>query len=613
MSKTAIFIEKKKHIQALKQLLSERFLSQEYEIITLRADVEIELEKEGLPFVSAKVYRDLDYQARMSFVEETVTEIVNSSSLQFWYHSGISLGALNRISIQDYLVQFLYWYGMISTFLAERHYEKIIVLASTDVDETTKALSNRKLGIIRTTVSMCVEATVCEVEVLLVPCEQAKAASAFKLKCSLLFVQIINFLFIYTRRKKELSLVVSDTWRNIESYLSELQEAEVILWERSEMVAIGWKNILKYRMRFMHADEFRELPNQGNAAEAHARITAAWNERNKISEKRFVWKGNDITEHVFSTFEEIINRTYGDVLLIEDVFSMLKKNRPDAVLVRASASTQLHFPLLCLVAAELGIASIEAQHGLFYLGPTSVPRHSSASQIAMYGHLASEELRAVGYEGDLLNVGSPRFDVYSTIEHARTDEKELTVLVVLPDDTTGLWFDTYDIMELLIMVEALLETNSQVRVILKARPGAPAAVFGIEMAQEFFSGFSNCRIAISEPLGTLYQEVDVTVSVLSTIILESFAARVPLIYLANAPFHNAIVESHLAIYQQEGGMKVVRTEKEFCSAVASLMELPYYIHLQTQARDFIKHQFSFESGSSSRMAEVIRNAKSKSS
>lgn len=612
MSKTAIFIEKKEYIQALKELLSERFLSQEYEIITLRADVEMRLEKEGLPFVSAKAYRDLDYQARMSFVEETVAEIINSSSLQFWYHRGISLGALNRISIQDYLVQLLYWYGMISAFLAERHYEKIIVLASADVDETTKALSNRKLGIIRTAVSMCLEATECEVEVLLVPREQAMGVSAFKLKCFLLFVRIINFLVTYTRRKKELSLVVSDTWRNIESYLSELQEAEVILWERSEMVAIGWKNILKYRMRFMHADEFRERPNQGNASEAHARISA-WKERDRFIKKRFLWKGKDLTEHIMDTFGEVIDRTYGDTLLIEDVFSMLEKTKPDAVLVRASASTQLHFPVLCLVAAELGIASIEAQHGLFYLGPTSVPRHSSASKIAMYGHLASEEMRAVGYEGDLLNIGSPRFDVYSTIEHVRTDEKEFTVLVVLPDDTTGLWFDTYDIIELLILVKVLFETNPQVKVILKARPGAPAAVFGIEMAQKLFSGFLNCRVAISEPLGTLYQEVDVTVSVLSTIILESFAARVPLIYLANAKFHNAIVESHLAIYQQEGGMKVVRTEKEFCSAVASLMELPYYIQLQTQASDFVKHQFSFESGSPKRMAEVIRNAKSKSS
>lgn len=610
MQKTAILIEKKYQIQALKRLLEERFLVHDYEIVTFRADVEAALENENIPFISASSYRDLDYQARMVFVEGVVGDVIGAPAQQFWHHRGISLGALNRISVQDYLVQFLYWYAIVSALLADRSYEKIIVFSQADIDESTKALSNRKLHLLREVVEMCTKEKSCETEVLVLDNKRnAAATSVLKQRVTLLFIMTINSLVRITQSPKKISLVVSDIWRNFEPYLQELHEAEVVLWERSEMFNIGWRNILKYRMRFMHADVFREQHNVSEAATAQAVISNAWKGRVKMSEKRFLWKERDITEHVMDTFGEVISRSYGDVLLIEDTFSMLKKIHPDAVLVRASASTQLHFPILCLVAAQLSIPSIEPQHGLFYLGPTSVPKHSTASKLATYGRLASQELRDFGYKGELFDVGSPRFDVYSTIEHVRSNHSTLTVLVVLPDDTTGLWFDTYDIVELLTVVKVLLEKKPQVKVILKARPNAPAAVFGIAKARKMLSHFSNFRIAITEPLGTLYKEVDVTVSVLSTIVLESFAAGVPVIYLANAAFHYSIVESHLTPYEREGGMKIVRSDEELCVALTLLMEQSVYTQSQAQLGDFIRRNFSFQSGSACRMADIIRKSK----
>lgn len=612
MQKTAIFIEKKQHIQALKRLFEKNPLTQSFDVVALRADVEMELEKEQIQFVSAYPYRDLDYQARMSFAEGAIEEIISSPSVQFWQHRGILLGSLNRISLQDYLVQFLYWYGMVSAIMSDKRYGKVVVFSQPDIDETTKALSNRKLRLVSTVTQLCAPASDCEVEVVMLKNEPALPEMAtYKQWFFLLLIDVFNLLVRAVIRRRKMSLVISDIWRNFEPYVNELVEAEIIVWERSEMINIGWRNIFKYRMRFMHADAFREKDTIEVATRAHDTIVSTWNGVVKNRKKRFFWKGSDITEDVMGAVEEVVNRSYTDVLLIEDTFSMLNKVRPDAVLVRASASTQLHFPVLCLVAAQLKIPSIEPQHGLFYLGPTSVPKHSTASKLATYGRLASQELRDSGYRGELLDVGSPRFDVYSTVEHKRSKEDTLTILVVLPDDTTGLWFDTYDVVELLTLVKKLLESQARVNVILKARPNAPAASFGIEMSKKTLVKFSNFRIAITEPLDTLYKEVDVTVSVLSTIILESFAAGVPVVYLANAAFHNSIVESHLTAYEQEGGMNIVRSAEELFVALNILMEQSVYIQSQTQLANFIRHNFSFQSGSACRVADVIRKSKLK--
>jgi hypothetical protein len=308
--------------------------------------------------------------------------------------------------------------------------------------------------------------------------------------------------------------------------------------------------------------------------------------------------------------EKGILRAKNDFIHVESLFRLLQDERPDVVVVRASASRQIHFATLCLFAKQLNIPSVEPQHGLFYLGLGSVPKHSEVEYLATYGSLASSELREVGFKGTLVDVGSPRFDVYAALAPLTVpDSGEMTVLFVLPDDTTGTWFDTYDISELIASVAALAARDPKISIILKSRAGAPVAEFGYKMALNSLSKYSNVVIERNAPLSSLIEKSHIVVSVFSTILVEAMAAKRVVVYWKQKGFHQGLIDTHMKPYIMSGACLAADSDSDLADIFSQLREKDKYSKILEKSKIFSQSSFIFNDSSAKSFSVLINASK----
>ncbi len=541
-----VALYKPEQVSKLKIFLRDR-QSEKFKIVALRADVESALQAEGLPYESGRELRTVNPVDRLQQAEETVDELVRR--MDYWEYKGISLSELHRITLQDYLAKLFYWIDVF-VHLLEKHSVSELHIWNDGVRSHSPNILN-EFSLLPETAARLVA------EQKKIPLQVHEAVSAekqtltqqlFFVKRHLFsaFISCVNAVVTLFIRRKKRRILMADFWRHTEPYVKYLDDTELIMLERLEFFKIPWQEIFKHRMRF--------VPVFGYSSRKS--VNSIKNTSALIREKFQV----DAVTHEFIKHETFINIALASALAhlvetavfqfeqdcerIDSIERLLNKWKPNVVVVRASASQQIHFSLLCQIAKRLGIPSIEPQHGLFYLGPGSVPKHSTAEYLATYGPLASAELKSAGYKGTTIDIGSPRFDVYAHLPDPDITKKPFTILFVLPDDTTGAWFDSYDIVDLIETVKSLAKADKDIHIILKARAGAPWAEFGYATARRELDSLDNVEVARDVPLHTLMAQSHLVVSVFSTILVESFAARRPVVYLVGAEFHLSVIKYH---------------------------------------------------------------------
>lgn len=632
--KTAIFIYELGQIGAITSFLSSVSENEREScmVVALGADIEFALREHGIPFQSGRGLRSMEHIDFMTYVEKIGREVLDDPTFSFFSYRGVKLTDIFMPILQLYLLTILYFIDVLTT-LAETYpqYKKIVVFPSTDIVlETAGILAPLSARAATDAARVVGEKHAIEIVIPAMERLQTRADVLRVRKTAVSFyvqrrvfgwaLALLNMCIAVTRPAKGIRILASDYWKHISPLMKELPEGEVLLLDRAESFRAGLAAIWKYRMQFIHIDNFLTRSMRKNVSRQVDAFVKQWKD---VRHDNAILHGagfKDITlapliEMVLQ--EIIIKGGKQAVSTIDGTYALCEKMRPDIVLVRASVSGQIHFAILCSVARQFGIPSVEIQHGLFYLGQSSFINRPAAEYVATYGFLASEGLKRLGYTDErLFNIGSPRFDAYKTLREkekqtpAKRDPGLFTVTCIVPAVLPQSWSDSYEIVDYLSNLASAVAHIPNVFVIFKLRPIADNEFFFRKAITQAF-GDIPYKIAQYEPFIDIIAESNAIITIYSTTVLEGLISGRPLVYNGTLAMHDAIGKEFIQ-YAEAGALIKVKTPQELKTALESLAHDQKLCATQVERADaFIGQNYSFDGTASRQLAERIRALKTK--
>lgn len=624
--KTAIIVYEEKQVPHLIRLLRDEYAGgTDCRVVALNAQTEFLLENERIPFESGRALRTVPHADCLVEAERIGRETL--AGLDFFTHRGIRLSELFAVGLQEYLTNLLYYLDMVAT-LIERNpgIERILVLRSTFHPLRTGPLAAQfNADAVIDAARTASEPRSLKFEVIEMPAPTSPPIffgeeRIFSLRRAAF--GLYNFGIALVRRPRKMRILASEYWGNIAPVLKEMPESELVLLDQREILAVGWRIAWKHRMRFLHLENFL---SRKDVADAHARqeaFIAAFEplQANGGAAGEFVFRGYDISSHLRDIVRKIV--TNGAEKAVRDIngaYEMLSRLEPDVILLRASVSAQMHFPILAHVGRSLGIPVIEQQHGIFYLGTGSLlaKKRFPAEYIATYGSIVDTALRSAGCAPDkMFPIGSARFDRYAKnarVYSAAPKERDVfSIACIVPIISQGFWNDSYDIMDMLSQVAAMAAAVPKSELLLRLRPGGAHDAFFKEAFRRVFSGIQY-RVMQREPMIEVFKRSDVVVSYYSTTVLEALAYNVPTVLLATLPMLAALGED-LKEHERAGALSVARTPQELIDIVRSFSEQESVRRrMYENTRVFAKENYSFDGNASKRLADLMRALASKRS
>ncbi|GEM_PF-2509985 len=604
--KTAVLIYYLEQIPTLTAYLKK---SSDVLVIALGADIERALTEAGIPFRSGEDLRTVPPVERLAYAEKVAQSVFNDTRLAFLSHRDVPFGKTHALGVQEYLAVFLYYVDMLQTLITRERVEKLVALQSSRRAFVADVLADSMEAIVEDAARLVASTHAIEFDVLAVPgfrrIQQQKSLFVVKRMLFGGLLLILNAVVSVLRRPKPVRLLISDVWRNCEPYLKELTEGEVVLWERTEAQKIGWKNILHYRMRFMHADAFSLPVHAQTARRVSEEVCTQWNQvKSKIETiETASFAGVSLKEVMLRVVDLSIREgTRRDVEDIEDIYRMLERLKPQVVLVRASESLQTHFPFLCYVAEALGIPAIEVQHGLLYVGPGSFASHPAAKRMATYGPLASREFAKLGVE-NLYPTGSPRFDQYAKAPSAGKESGTLQIAYAVSTLTPGWWIDTYDVKRALEALSgATSRMGAKVRVVV--RPDSPYAPFLKNVVATLAEKNQNLSLS-NVPLQRLIDESDLFLTGFSTVLLEALLAGKVAVYDGTMPMYGSMLDTETLF--REVPVPSVTSAADLESLLSVLADSTERTRVREMLGISLAKEYVNDGGASRRFAELVRS------
>lgn len=582
-----------------------RTLSESYVFVALDLEVEQKLDARGVGYIGGKTLRT---QNRERHVEaERWTSALLSGARAFPYRE-VPVDKILFFSLQNYLLVFLYWADVLGNLLAQRTPERIVVFDSgNQVFKTSGYLAGREIHALADCARAIAKERAVPLEVVKAPVgAQHLTPVLFSAKRALFSagLWLLNRL-LGMRGRGVPRIVVSEYWHNLAPLAPLLAGAELILFDRTQLFAAGWKEIWRLRMRFFHFDNFSTAQSEG-----HRETTRSLKERwvSAPPPRDFSFRGNKYDAHLQEVLAELEEGALSSALRdIDHAYSMLRTLRPDLVLLRTSTSTQLHFGILAYVARALTIPSLEFEHGLEFYGEGSLDTRKAAEYIGVYGVPIQEALAAAGYAKEKLPVvGSPRFDHY----RMRAKDADGPILCTAPDFLYGVWFDSYDIDEYLRGVGQALPQEASM--IIKLRSWRREK-FMRTLIERHFAG-KRYRITRDTPVKALLEDALFSIMPYSTTGLESMMAGVPLVLFAASPNEDACMRWHFAPYVQKEAVAVCASGEALAEAVRALWESgERRAAMRKNAAAYLGTHFAFDGKSSPRAVRLMRALSGKES
>ena len=620
-----VFLTELKHIDMLDAFLKEHtsILEEGFVLIPLDLEVEYALKGKDIPFLSGSAYRTRD-AASMTLSEEWVASVFESKHwLSFFTYRGVSLSKVYFLTLQWYVSHVIYYAETITNVLAAHpKAARLIVFSPLSGDPPLGGvLSGMTIRAIVGAVECIAKESGREAVVVPAPpVTQVTSMWAFTLKRTLfgMGIGILNTLVTIFRRPRRIRVIISDYWKNIEPYVHKLDSFEIALIDRKEAFKAGFANIWKFRMRFLHIDAF---PSKASSeyVRTHERIAKELESLGKGSglppfEFRSISMRALISRAIELILKEVLTKRLKD---IDDAYAMFERIDPHAILLRATSSLQTHFIILAQVARNLGVPSLEAQHGLLYHGPGSYTRRYSTEYVGVYGTLTQREMEemkaAVGIRCTPIVVGSPRFDVYAAAQDASENVSEpprekVSFLCIAPsNDPTGEVTDSYAYEEFFSTIASALKNIPNVEVIIKFRPGTTRRdSFSRQLIANIFSDVPY-RIVQTKSLHQLFAETDVVISCYSTVVVEAMQCHKPVILLAVDPTESFMGLHHFAPYVESQAIRLATTKEDFSTIAKELAtNSDARAKLAAQGAAFLEREYAFDGHSSDRIAELIR-------
>ncbi len=579
-------------------------------VVALSIDIEEKLTSANIPFVSAASYKKI-FLDQLSNEDEMMKNFFDRSHWKEFVYRDIELPKIFQFMFRAYL-QVVRYHGMQLMRIIESHPEikEIKVFSPSEVlSATYGTLAPREIHVVMDCVKRIgeirgISITVMPLTVVLTSFHKSLQPLIFSIKRSLFgfAIGIWNRLVVVFVRPRDTRFLISDHWKNVESFIKLLKNEECIFLDRSEIRHIPWRLLFRHRMRFVHSIDFLSQKTKEETKREAEKLQEVWRDMRKNIPEIFIWEGNSFDELLLSALDDIV-RDFPKLLSeIAGTYCMYEKMRPHVVTLRASVSKQPHFSILPLVAKKYGIPSLELQHGLEYLGPGSWSREHTAEYIAVYGALVKKELMAIGYQSDKLPIiGSPRFDqniqLIEKYKEKRDKKEKFTVLCIAPDIRAFEIYDSYSASDYFTSIAAALETEKEnVHIIVKLRPGpAQEGVLRL-IIDKAFLGFSY-KIAHNEPISHICRETDITISCFSTALLEVLQFNIPVVIHALHPVDAQVIDFHFLPYSEAGAVRIVYTPDELKQTLSQ--------HNHGKTTSFMTQNFCFDGRSSERYVNLM--------
>jgi hypothetical protein len=365
-----------------------------------------------------------------------------------------------------------------------------------------------------------------------------------------ILLRIYNFSVGIFTPKRPLRILVSDHWRNIKSFIENMDDTELVFVDRKELRNIPWRQLWKHRIRFIHSLDALTPKIRAIARSRQKEWRDIWPEAKKaISQlSEFTYDGFNWWPLVEPVFTMLVG-TYAERVIadIESVQSILEKEDINRVLIRASISGQHHFFILGELPHHIGLPSFEIQHGIGVgiLDPDSSFGHLHADYLVAYGPLVQRALVRNGYSKERIQpTGSPRFDRYfkerDALTHTDRDEKltamgldpkRPVIFVIMPLESDRFMFGStdltsYEYRDYLRSLQLLKGSIPEIQYILKFR-----SLSQLETYRSFIEElFPNGDVAMDHgDMFSLALLGDVVISSFSTSVCECIMARKPVV------------------------------------------------------------------------------------
>lgn len=344
--------------------------------------------------------------------------------------------------------------------------------------------------------------------------------------------------------RRGLKIYASEYWSHIAPVITQMDDAELVLMESSELKKIPLRQILKHRIRVRHPAEAAHGLIQRDATRRLTEFMGQWETVKKdvaqyLSAARAELDWNPVLE----ACEYLVTYSPRVIADTDALRLIMEEEKPDVVLQRASiGGRQHHFFLMARVAAQLKISSIELQHAGAMFDPHSVHSRLETTYLAAYGEVEREQYVRNGYAPErIVAIGSPRLDRYSRNISSFLKEREKTlrvigldvarrvVMIAVPLEQAGLYalnFSSYDIAAFFQEVRNVRRTMPEVQFLFKFRQRNCGRHHRTYLSELFPEG----DIAIAEGDSCpLIGASDCVVSGNSTIMYEAMISGRPLI------------------------------------------------------------------------------------
>lgn len=577
-------------------------------VIALGLDIEAKLDERGIAYASGRIYKR-PFPDLLATEDKMLDAFFVDSRWKAFVHRGISLPTTFRFVFRIYL-QRVWYYSNLLISIVESHpsVTRLTLFAPHGVAfETAGVLATKEIWAVTDCAKTIAAVRGLSVSIIATTRSASTAHFLFSTRRTLfsLFLMIWNATIATLVRPRRPRLVISDYWRNVGSSIELFKEAECIFLDRTEIRNINWRALLRYRMRFVHSENFLSRGMRARAKDRAQELARAWDSLRASIAPVFLCRGYSLDPIFLQAMDAIVRGFEKTICEIEGTYSLYEHLQPDIVMLRASVSGQTHFSVLPMVAEECATPSLELQHGLEYLGPGSLSREHTAEYLAVYGSLVKKELLLLGHAPERVReIGSPRFDAHRA-SVTTSASREFTMLCIAPDIRPFEMYDSYSAEDYFTAVAKAIEAIPNARAIVKLRSGPADKTMLRAIIARAFSNVPH-TIAQYEPLPDLFAQADTAVSCYSTAILEALQCGMPVIIPALNPVDRAVVDFHFSPYRDAHALRIAYSHQELADALTELAAHPdARDRMRVGAQEFLTKNFCFDGNSSRRFAALI--------
>ncbi|MFA6315444.1 MAG: CDP-glycerol glycerophosphotransferase family protein [Candidatus Paceibacterota bacterium] len=586
-------------------------------VIAFSLDIEARLYEQKVPFVSISKYKNI-FPNQLNEEDKMITAFFSDLAWKKFKYKNIFLPTIFQFMFRSYF-QRIHYYSNLLISVVEVHSNATqfkLFAPSEIISKTFGTLAFREINVVIDCAKNIASAR--DMSVTVIPLSNSITSVRNSMRPLLflskriafgVFLNVWNVAVTILRKSSHTRLIISDHWRNLKPSIELLKKAECIFLDRTEIFNINWRTLVRYRMRFVHIENFLSRQTRKLVKVETQNFNMLWNNLKGKIPQVFVWRGYSFDTLMLNAAQDIVGSFEKILCEIEGTHALYGRLHPHVVMLRASVSAQTHFSVLPLVAKDFGIPSLELQHGLEYLGPGSWSRDHVAEYIATYGPIVKRELLTIGYSREKVReIGSPRFDNYmlgNYRDKKPNRQDKFTILCIAPDIRPFEIYDSYSAEDYFSSVVKAVESLESVHVIIKLRPGPADETTLGTIVERVFSHVPH-TIAQYEPLPLLYHKVDVVVSCFSTAILEALQFSMPVIIPALNPVDAQIVNFHFSQYKEAGALDIASNHEEFARILGELASHPERrVEIQNVLQTFISQNFLFDGHSRERYADLI--------